>query len=97
MSGGSYNYGYSTIEYEYANRMYDVELNEMMMDLSKVLHDLEWWQSGDIGEEEYRKTVAGFKKKWFKRTKTNVKALIESEFENKKQDLLRDLGYMIKD
>ena len=45
--------------------MFDIELNDMMYDLVKVLKDLEWWQSGDIGEEEYRKTVKGFKDRWF--------------------------------
>ena len=72
-------------------------INALKIIQDECQNDLEWWQSGDIGEEEYRKTVTWFKKKWFKRTKTNVKELIESEFENKKQELLRDLGYMIKD
>ena len=30
MSGGSYNYGYSTVEYTYVGEMLDSELNEMM-------------------------------------------------------------------
>jgi hypothetical protein len=29
------------------------------------LHDLEWWQSGDYGEDTYRETVKKFKDKWF--------------------------------
>lgn len=97
MSGGAYDYGFYKIDELYSGKMYDDELNDMMKDLVDVLYKLEWWQSGDIGEEEYRKTVVWFKEKWLKRIKTNVKALIESEFENKKQELLRDLGYMIKD
>ena len=40
MSGGSYNYMYCQIEEEYVDRMYDYQLNEMMKDLVKVLHDL---------------------------------------------------------
>ena len=47
MSGGSYNYMYCRVEEEYVDRMYDSQLNEMMKDLVKVLHDLEWWQSCD--------------------------------------------------
>ena len=48
MSGGSYSYVYCRVEEECVNRMFDSQLNEMMKDLVKVLHDLEWWQSCDI-------------------------------------------------
>lgn len=65
MSGGSYNYIYSRLEDECANQMYDAEMNDLIKDLCEVLHDLEWWQSGDTSEEWYRETLAKFKKKWF--------------------------------
>ncbi|OLS02017.1 hypothetical protein [Tissierella creatinophila] len=65
MSGGSYNYLFGQVDNEYVGSMFDIELNDMMYDLVKVLKDLEWWQSGDIGEEEYRKTVKRFKDIWF--------------------------------
>lgn len=28
--------------------------------LNKIMHDLEWWQSGDTGEEDFDKTVDEF-------------------------------------
>lgn len=96
MSGGSYNYGYSTVEYTYVGEMQDTELNEMMKDLVEVLHDLEWWTSGDIGEERYRETVTKFKSKWFKRRKCDIEELVSEEFEKKKQELLKELEYMGK-
>ena len=65
MSGGSFDYGCYTLERLYSMKMDDDELNNMMIDLIKVLHDLEWWDSGDIGEEAYRKTVSDFKSTWF--------------------------------
>lgn len=65
MSGGSFNYLYSTIEYGAVGFMEDEEMDDLMSDIVKVLHDLEWWKSGDIGEEDYRDTVKKFKKKWF--------------------------------
>ena len=65
MSGGSYNYMYGRIEDEYVGLTYDAELDDMIADLCDVLHDLEWWQSGDTCEDTYRKTVAEFKAKWF--------------------------------
>lgn len=65
MSGGSYDYGCFKLEELYVGAMYDDEMNEMMKDLYEVLHDVEWWQSSDIGEDAYRTTVEIFKKKWF--------------------------------
>lgn len=94
MSGGSYCYMFGRIEEEYVGRMYDSQLNEMMKDLVKVLHDLEWWQSCDTGEETYRRTVTEFKKKWFKQTKIDVQKQIESEFEQTKNQLLKEFEYL---
>lgn len=65
MSGGSYNYIYSKLEEECSERMYDAEMNDLIADLIDVLHDLEWWRSGDSGEERYRDRLSEFKKKWF--------------------------------
>lgn len=64
MSGGSMNYFYSTLS-EYESVLGDVELNDLVHDLVKVFHDKEWWDSADIGEGSYNRTVQEFKKKWF--------------------------------
>lgn len=94
MSGGSYNHGYINIEYEYVGRMKDNELNEMMKDLVGVLHDVEWYEDGDISEETYRETVTEFKSKWFKRRKCDIEELVNEVFEMKKAELLKELEYM---
>lgn len=94
MSGGSYNYMYCRIEEEYVDRMYDSQLNAMMKDLVKVLHDLEWWQSCDYSEKTYRESVVKFKKKWFKQTKIDVQKQIESKFEQTKDELLKEFEYL---
>ena len=65
MSGGSYEYIYYKLEEECKGRMYDAEMNDMIKDLAEVLHDLEWWQSGDSSEKDYRVTLSKFKQKWF--------------------------------
>ena len=97
MSGGSYCYMFNRIEEEYVGRMFDSQLNEMMKDLVDVLHDLEWWQSCDYGEDRYRHTVKKFKKKWFKQTKIDVQKQIESEFERTKNELLKEFDYLKDD
>ena len=65
MSGGSHNYIAYKINDELCNQMHDKELDDMMRDISDLAHDLEWYDSGDIGREDYLETVKAFKKKWF--------------------------------
>lgn len=95
MSGGSFNYQYARLENYYAGRMLDAELDEMIIDLSKVLHDLEWYTDGDISEEVYRKTVLDFKRKWFNRSEADIEKMIEEQFNKTKQELLLTLKYTI--
>lgn len=92
MSGGSFNYEYCRIEELYVGEMQDADLDEMMKDLCKVLHDLEWWESCDYGEDTYRNSAIEFKRKWLRgydwqtderidRAKRHIKNYIEKEFE----------------
>jgi hypothetical protein len=85
MSGGSYDYTCYKVEDTYSGKMFDVELDEMVLDLSNLLHDLEWWQSGDINENDYRKTVQEFKNKWFGTRDNNLRRLIQQEFDKFKE------------
>lgn len=66
MSGGSFNYEYCRLKELYVGEMEDAVLDEMMNDLCDVLHDLEWWQSCDYGEETYRNSAKAFKQKWLR-------------------------------
>lgn len=94
MSGGSYGYISYTLKEECEGRMYDAELDELIKDLAEVLHDLEWWQSGDTGEEKYRRTVRSFKAKWFvtdSRTR-NLERIINDKAENMRAELLEMIG-----
>lgn len=85
-----------SVEYDLVGYMFDSELNQMMKDLVPVLEDLEKWQESDISEERYRETVTKFKRKWFKRRKCDIEALVNEEFEKKKKELLKELEYMGK-
>lgn len=85
MSGGSYNYIYSKLSVECEGEMHDAEMDDLIKDLCEVLHDLEWWQSGDYSEDQYRETVSVFKKKWFKgerKMKDYESLVIESDDKN---------------
>ena len=93
MSGGSYNYQYSQVDEEYVGHMYDKELDDMMSDLVTLLHDLEWWQSDDYNEEQYRKTVRQFKGKWFS---TDRSERLTKYIDDAVEELSKQLHEMIK-
>lgn len=91
MSGGSYDYIYSKLLSECADRMYDPEMDDLIKDLAEVLHALEWWQSGDSSEDTYREKLAIFKAKWFECDRsTRLKDYIDAEME-KTRDILYSL------
>ena len=92
MSGGRYNYTCYRVGEEYVGRMYDKELDGMMKDLAKLLHTLEWWQSADSSEDEYREAVRAFKKNWFGPRDERLRYIIESECEILRDELLEMIG-----
>lgn len=65
MSGGAMNYAYTQIEYECVGQMGDHELDDLMADVAKLVHDREWNLSGDTCDETYAQSVREFKQKWF--------------------------------
>ena len=93
MSGGSYCYKYCEVDDYYVGAMYDAELDEMMKDLVEVLHDVEWWQSGDIDEDDYRKTVKEFKDKWFNSDRSErLKPIIDRRINEVRTELINMIG-----
>lgn len=88
MSGGSFDYKYSELEDYYVGYMQDAEMNDLVKDLVKVLHDLEWWQSGDTREEDYRNTLNKFKNKWFKTSRNErLKGYIDKKIDKTRKEL----------
>lgn len=64
MSGGSMDYLCYKIENQ-LSYVDDLEVKDLMTDLAELMHDLEWWQSGDYGRDSYEETLLKFKAKWF--------------------------------
>ena len=78
--------------------MYDAEMDDLIKDLCKVLHDLEWWQSGDYGEESYRKSLAEFKKKWFQGDRNKrLKGYIDNQIGKVKRSLYQLIGEVVNE
>ena len=81
MSGGSMDYVYYHVD-DAASMCEDVELAELLRDAAEVLHDEEWWQSGDYSEDAYRESLAKFKSKWFKGNRADrLKGYVDAEIE----------------
>lgn len=90
MSGGSHGYVYGTIRDYLCDQMKDAELNDLVNDLVKVAHDLEWADSSDISEETYFKTVREFKQKWFGTCRTDrLIGYVDKRIEEVKEELHR--------
>lgn len=98
MSGGSHNYICYDIEEQLCGKMHDAELNDLMNDISKLAHDLEWWESADCSEENYRETVRTFKQKWFNSPREErLKKYIDGALERQKTELYNLIGIKVDD
>ncbi len=53
MSGGSRNYIYNKIDQNLVGQMEDIELDDLIKDISDLAHDLEWYHSSDYSKETY--------------------------------------------
>ena len=92
MSGGSMDYVCYWVE-EAANQMGDRELMELVKDVAGLLHDREWYISGDYSDETWEESVRKFKQKWFDKPREDrLKALIEQTFNEAKQECMSMIG-----
>lgn len=91
MSGGYYNYGYINIE-QYKGHMKDPEINALLEDFSELLQELEWCDSGDTSESEYRASVKKFKDKWLRGNSEREIKLIEESVDKLRNELLLMIG-----
>ena len=72
MSGGHFCYMDSSLKNEMFgyvdaphNVLEDRELSELAWDLLELIHNYDWYKSGDTGKQTYLDAKANFKKKWF--------------------------------
>lgn len=91
MSGGAYDYGYSRLEI-YEGRMKDPEMEELLKDFREILHSLEWCDSGDTGESDYRADVKRFKEKWLSKGGKRQKEFVEKQVDKLRNELMLMIG-----
>lgn len=97
MSGGSMNYLCYQVE-EQADYMGDRELIALVKDVAKLLHDREWYISGDYGEDTWQRCAREFKEKWFKSSREErLKSMIEEIFAAAKKESMELIGLEVDD
>ena len=99
MSGGRFNYADSNFKSElfgWADKPHNVledrELSELLWDLLEVVHEYDWYASGDTGKETYLKAKAEFKKKWLSNRGVRVRHVVDEAIDDVRKELYETYG-----
>lgn len=99
MSGGHFEYLDSSLKNEMFgwsdkphNVLEDRELSELTWDLLEVIHEFDWYASGDTGKESYLKAKAEFKKKWLSNRGVAVRRIVDTAVDELRQELYETYG-----
>ena len=92
MSGGSMDYVCYRVSEE-ADKMGDREIIALCKDVASLMHDREWFLSGDYTESDWKKSLSGFKKKWFKESRSSrLASLVEEVFAEARDECMNMIG-----
>ena len=99
MSGGNFNYVDATLRDEiygwsetWHNVFEDREISELVWDILDLIHDYDWYVSGDTRRETYLKAKVNFKNKWFNNRDVVVKRVVDTAIEEVKAELYETYG-----
>ena len=96
MSGGYFNYINDSAKneifnwYDYPNEnvFEDREITELIWDVFELIHDFDWYKSGDTCKETYLQAKADFKKKWFGGNRgVRVRRIVDEALQKTKTEL----------
>lgn len=96
MSGGYFNYVDSELKSvifgwtnKYSNKFEDKEISELVWDVLDLIHEYDWYISGDNCRDTYLKAKREFKKKWLGDGDSNErkKRYIDDALEDIKREL----------
>ena len=99
MSGGYFDYKNSSLMWEIfpdddvSNVFEDREISELVFDVLNLIHDFDWYKSGDTGKETYLQAKADFKKKWFGGNRgVRVRRIVDDAVKELKTELYETFG-----
>ena len=94
MSGGRFNYVDSQLKYEIFgwtdkpdNVFEDREISDLVWDVLDLIHEYDWYASGDTCKETYLKAKAEFKRKWMGNRGVRVKRIVDEAIQRTKDEL----------
>lgn len=100
MSGGRFEYADSRLKSEIfgyfaekpGNVFEDREISELVWDVLDLIHDFDWYTSGDTCKETYLKKKAEFKKKWLSNRGVRVRRIVDEALAEVKAELYETYG-----
>lgn len=99
MSGGRFDYVDGRLKDEIfgwtdvpRNVFEDREISELVWDVLNLIHDFDWYASGDTCKETYLKAKAEFKKKWFGDRGVRVRQIVDDALKQAKDELYETFG-----
>lgn len=94
MSGGRFEYIDSRLKDEIfgwtdtpSNVFEDREISELVWDILNLIHDFDWYKSGDTDKETYLKAKAEFKKRWMSNRGVRVRRIVDEAIQSIKDEL----------
>lgn len=105
MSGGRWQYRDSSLKDDIfgwtdkpCNVFEDTEISELVWDVFELLHDWDWYASGDTGEDTWLKQKNAFKHKYFGTPrKERLKKIIDQKAEEFKIEMYKTIGIKLED
>ena len=99
MSGGHFEYLDSRLKDEifgYEDKVKNVfedrEVSELVFDVLDLIHEFDWYYSGDTGKETYLEAKAKFKKKWLSNRGVRIKHTINKALNEVRAELYETYG-----
>lgn len=100
MSGGHFDYIDSRLKDEVfgwsdepKNVFEDREISELVWDILDLIHEFDWYKSGDTCKETYLKVKKEFKKKWLDNRGVRVRRIVDSALKECKNELYETFGF----
>lgn len=104
MSGGKFDYMDRTAMNEIfgccdsdniPNVFEDKEISELIYDVFNLIHDYDWYASGDTSEKDYLESKRAFKNKWFNGDKEQreirLKSIVDKAIDEVRDELYKTI------
>lgn len=103
MSGGRFEYADMTaknmiFDYDKCTNVFeDREISELVWDVFDLIHQFDWYKSGDTDKSDYLKAKRAFKKKWFENRGIRARRIIDEAVAELKRELYETYDLDVKE